>query len=87
MFSWSGWIAGLGGTSGSAVFPFVTGAIANIKGIDVLQPMYELFILLPGGLSYQTLDRAVAMISSLVVLWAFIPTQKSRKSADIEVTR
>ncbi|PVG01465.1 MFS general substrate transporter [Serendipita vermifera] len=34
-----GWIAGVGGTSGSAVFPFITGIVASAKGISVLQPI------------------------------------------------
>lgn len=63
-----GWIAGLGGTSGSALFPFVTGAISNVKGISVLQPI------------------AVAMSSSLFVLWVLIPTKKNEKAGDVEIT-
>jgi hypothetical protein len=34
-----GWIAGFG-QAGSAVFPFITGAIASKTGIKALQPLY-----------------------------------------------
>jgi len=34
-----GWIAGFG-QAGSAVLPFMTGAIASTKGISSLQPLY-----------------------------------------------
>lgn len=34
-----GWIAGFGQT-GSALLPFITGAIASKAGITALQPMY-----------------------------------------------
>lgn len=33
-----GWIAGLG-QAGSAILPFITGAVANKAGISTLQPM------------------------------------------------
>ncbi len=33
-----GWIASLGQT-GSAILPFITGAVANKAGISTLQPM------------------------------------------------
>jgi fucose permease len=38
-----GWIAGLG-QAGSAVLPFMTGAIAGRVGIESLQPLYVLFL-------------------------------------------
>jgi fucose permease len=34
-----GWIAGFG-QAGSAVFPFITGAVASKTGIKALQPLY-----------------------------------------------
>lgn len=36
-----GWIAGFG-QAGSALFPFITGALANKVGIMSLQPLYVL---------------------------------------------
>jgi len=39
-----GWVAGVG-MAGSAALPFLTGAIANSKGIESLQPLYVFFML------------------------------------------
>ncbi|KAK0460110.1 MFS general substrate transporter [Desarmillaria tabescens] len=44
-----GWIAGLG-QAGSALFPFMTGAVANKAGIESLQPMLIGFLSLMVGL-------------------------------------
>jgi len=44
-----GWISGFGGT-GAAVFPFVTGALANHFGIRALPPLIVALMAVMGGL-------------------------------------
>ena len=59
-----GFAAAFGG-GGAAIFPFVVGAIANAKGVKVLQPfalallvaILALWCLLPGGFSKRGLDE------------------------------
>lgn len=58
------------GSSGAAIFPFTVGAIAQAKGVQVLQPfalalivvIFITWILLPGGLGGTRLDKAHAKI-------------------------
>jgi fucose permease len=59
-----GFAAAFGG-GGAAIFPFAVGAIANAKGVEVLQPIalalivaiLALWLLLPGGFRKQGLEE------------------------------
>lgn len=59
-----GFAAAFGG-GGAAIFPFVVGAIAEAKGVQVLQPIalallagiLALWLILPGGLTKQGLEE------------------------------
>lgn len=57
---------------GAALFPFAVGAIAQVKGVQVLQPIVlallavilALWCVLPGGFGKKGLDRASEDISN-----------------------
>jgi len=57
---------------GAALFPFAVGAIAQVKGVQVLQPIVlallvmilVLWCVLPGGFGKRGLDKASEDISS-----------------------
>jgi MFS family permease len=55
-----GWIAGFG-QAGSALFPFITGAIASKTGIKALQPLYVGLILFSCRLTFLTVCRLISM--------------------------
>ena len=73
-----GWMAGFG-QAGSAVLPFITGAIASKTGIKGLQPLCVLHsrLFACGGVCVADeqyfLDRLVSLMGFMVVLWALVP--------------
>jgi hypothetical protein len=66
-----GFAAAFGG-GGAAVFPFAVGAIAQVKGVQVLQPIalallamiLALWCLLPGGFKKRGLEEARVLMES-----------------------
>ena len=66
-----GWIGGIG-QAGSAILPLVTGLLAQKFGIGSLQPLYVTLLTPNGGILTSPLS-VVSMMSTLVILWAFVP--------------
>ena len=70
------WMAGFG-QAGSAVFPFVTGAIASKTGIKGLQPLCVICScsFACSGVADERgfVHRLVSLMGCMVVLWALVP--------------
>ena len=71
-----GWMAGFG-QAGSAVLPFITGAIASKTGIKGLQPLcvtrLREFVCDGVADEHCFVHRLVSLMGFMVVLWALVP--------------
>ena len=74
-----GWISACG-AGGSALLPFITGAMASKLGIESLQPLCVVLRLLPPCLLYSFFffsgSRLLAMMVILGTLWIFVPKER-----------
>lgn len=71
-----GWISGVG-QMGSAILPFATGLLASKFGISSLQPLYVLFLrLLWRNVRADEACSIVSMMSTMIVIWAFVPRMR-----------
>ena len=73
-----GWIAGFG-QAGSALLPFLTGALASRVGIKSLQPLYVPIctMIIYAWLTW-FVPRLVSMMGFMVFLWALVPNTPRR---------
>lgn len=72
-----GWIAGFG-QAGSAVLPFMTGAISSKYGIKSLQPLWVFTLSFLDYLSTSYISiiqhsSLVVMMGVMVIMWAIVP--------------
>ena len=71
-----GWIAGFG-QAGSAVLPFMTGAIAEKHGIKTLHPLFVPPTFVEAG-SLKFCTSLAAMMVVMILLWAIVPRTSRR---------
>ena len=72
-----GWISACG-AGGSALLPFITGAMASKLGIESLQPLcvFQLIRLVSCIHQFFFLSRLLAMMVILGTLWVFVPKER-----------